>query len=729
MIHDSRCALVHEILHKVMLDLDLLPNDRLVPFVSDRESGILKSIACILTGVCYSIVCWNHLRYGFKYFLKKHGVNSELELNVYDNNLLKILRCERAEWYDACVDIEVHKWSKIAVDYFHHNLYEIIKAHSVSFIIRKFGFDSDKGITTNRCESLNHVFKQLNMWNPIRMDNMILCFYELQTYYVAEICRAFVNTGKWYLKLEFAQLKVSPLDMPSNVCDPEIIVDIIRGKVVANTVKNEILDIDESNLGKARLAVYTNRVQLNDKLHSFIVIDSKGSQFMITLNPERCSCSFRFSCWHILACKLLVGLPTNSSAAKKRRVSLKMLKQTVRKKGEKKSGTKKIKLYDIDVDAAPDSKAAKSFAIPLVTSLNIPVSVPTQNLLSVITTSQNDFLASSIQNLPCSISINQNQQSLERMLSTNVCKRPPLRLISNLIPAVSKPTIVKSIFYHYGLPNVSSNCWFNAAIQCLMSLQSVRELLPIVNHHMKTLCPETLPFYDFMCCLMRPEIEEKILFDCHLRCLNFIKVKFPQFVSGQQCASEFFTDFLLPWFSNFVEASGLFNFVMNETMVCDCGHSHRIQSVEYTCMHISVPRFSVMTLSDLLIDTCTSRPPDVKCPMCGLSPTVQHNLSTLPTCLLLFLKRTHFVNRAHKNRTAVKIDCRLVVHENTFFLKSAIVHLGPDANQGHYIAYNGFQNDDCLKIDDLCFLPQLTSAVLDTIKHECVALLYEIIPT
>lgn len=66
-------------------------------------------------------------------------------------------------------------------------------------------------------------------------------------------------------------------------------------------------------------------------------------------------------CYHIIAVRLSIGMPVSSQSKK---VNLTQLKRNTKAKGNRKSGRKRPRPVDYDVDPAPDSFAKKKPAVP-----------------------------------------------------------------------------------------------------------------------------------------------------------------------------------------------------------------------------------------------------------------------------------------------------------------------------------------------------------------------------
>ena len=62
------------------------------------------------------------------------------------------------------------------------------------------------GITTNQSEGFNTVLKHLQQWKEAPVDSILLCLYQLQTYYYNEIQRGLCQSGNYNLCPQFSNL-------------------------------------------------------------------------------------------------------------------------------------------------------------------------------------------------------------------------------------------------------------------------------------------------------------------------------------------------------------------------------------------------------------------------------------------------------------------------------------------------------------------------------------------
>ena len=104
----------------------------------------------------------------------------------------------------------------------------------------------------------------------------------------------------------------------------------------------------------AETVVRENRICHVSKMGAFMVQGSKGIKYAVTLFPkETCLCPSTGECYHILAAKLSVGMP---SSTQPKTINLSQLKRNSRKRSDKRGGRKKPRTNDIStILPAPDS--------------------------------------------------------------------------------------------------------------------------------------------------------------------------------------------------------------------------------------------------------------------------------------------------------------------------------------------------------------------------------------
>lgn len=109
-----------------------------------------------------------------------------------------------------------------------------------------------------------------------------------------------------------------------------------------------------NQIGLAHAAIADNRVQLANS-GAWVVMENDGvTPSAVTLFPkETCSCHSTKTCYHVLACRLKIGLLPHD----KGKVNLTELRRRYRKTKEKPAGRKKPRKNDFkDADEDTDRK-------------------------------------------------------------------------------------------------------------------------------------------------------------------------------------------------------------------------------------------------------------------------------------------------------------------------------------------------------------------------------------
>ena len=205
--------------------------------------------------------------------------------------------------------------NKLVCKYFENNLLPKFKKHSAIWVLKAAGISCpDNGLTNNASESLNAVLHSLKQWKEVPLD---VSLFHLSSFYHKEIERGFHQCGTWVVKEEFSflQRQLSLMPNMSKTIDPKEIVSRSRGEILKSNVNSGELEIkqpstsQESQLGLARDALQKKWVTLADT-GCWIVRGSDGvTPYVVTLFPkETCSCSAIKCYYHIIACKLMIGL-------------------------------------------------------------------------------------------------------------------------------------------------------------------------------------------------------------------------------------------------------------------------------------------------------------------------------------------------------------------------------------------------------------------------------------
>lgn len=187
-------------------------------------------------------------------------------------------------------------------------------------------YDPYSGVTNNMSESMNAVIKRLMEWKQAPLDATVLAFNYLQKFYVHEIMRGLCNVGNYCLKQIHIGASADKGDVifPTEICAPEKIIDLVRGKLAEETTHSveddkdsklphnaTVIEEDKKTCSTQRslaiAAVKEKRVFHVPEAGSFVVKGSKGDNYSVTLYPEKCQCPSIGTCYHIMAVKMSIG--------------------------------------------------------------------------------------------------------------------------------------------------------------------------------------------------------------------------------------------------------------------------------------------------------------------------------------------------------------------------------------------------------------------------------------
>lgn len=112
---------------------------------------------------------------------------------------------------------------------------------------------------------------------------------------------------------------------------------------------NTLPAVSLSAEARARLILDADNISFNTKLHVFNIKGLSGVTRVVTLFPNQtCSCPSTGDCYHIVAAKLCVGMPT--STRKGRKLNLTQLRRNTRSRTEKRSGRKRPRPNDVEIE-------------------------------------------------------------------------------------------------------------------------------------------------------------------------------------------------------------------------------------------------------------------------------------------------------------------------------------------------------------------------------------------
>ena len=293
-----------------------------VNIVTDREFNVAGIFPC-----GSHLHCWNHYVRDIQWHLKGPCNCSADEVNFFCN-LFRTLMASNTEeefdemWSKARQDNHFVKRDKVH-SYFDSKIIPTFKRHAAVWTLRAAHVNNaSNGITNNPSESFNAVLHRLQKWKQVPLDVITVSLYYLSSYYEREITRSLHQCGRWNVKDEFDFLKRQPAMMPRlpPTWDPKDIVDkVSTSDSVTQVTPAPSDDTSDSNssaksnthLGLANDAVTNNRIRaVGDGAWVVLEIDGVTPRAVRLFPKETCSCTSTRTCYHITACKMMVGLPT-----------------------------------------------------------------------------------------------------------------------------------------------------------------------------------------------------------------------------------------------------------------------------------------------------------------------------------------------------------------------------------------------------------------------------------
>ena len=322
LLHTRRLQVDHQFfLEAITKEVSQLLMKR-VNIVSDREFNFADIFSC---GT--HLYCWNHYVRDIQWHLKGPCNCSSEDINFFSNTFrtLMISNTEDefdAQWLILRQDDHFVKKAKV-LSYFESNIIPSFKQHAAVWTLRAARVKNpSNGITNNPSESFNAVLHRLQKWKQVPLDVITVSLFYLSSYYQRESVRSLHQCGRWQLKDEFDFLRREPSMMPRlpPTWDPKDIVDKVStsdsvtraqlAEATTNTSQSVTSEKSTTHLGLANDAITSNRVKaVGDG--AWVVLEADGvTPRAVRLFPkETCSCVSTRTCFHITACKIMVGLP------------------------------------------------------------------------------------------------------------------------------------------------------------------------------------------------------------------------------------------------------------------------------------------------------------------------------------------------------------------------------------------------------------------------------------
>ena len=264
-------------------------------------------------------------------------------------------------------DKDLFQSNKTVCNYFEAKLLPVFKHNSSIWVLKSAGiFNPENGITNNSSESMNAVLHRLQNWKQVPLDIICYSLFQLSCFYQREIERAFHQCGSWEVRGEFSFLCRDPSMMPTlpKVINPQEIVARAKGDMISQLNDSNDDDNDSDNgdsainhtikstslttqLGLAYEAVRNKRVSLVNSGCWMVIGTDASTPYAVRLFPkESCTCPAAGLCYHVLACKLMIGQKIDDTSSKP---NMTVLQQRCRRKDkERPSGRKPPRIKDFD---------------------------------------------------------------------------------------------------------------------------------------------------------------------------------------------------------------------------------------------------------------------------------------------------------------------------------------------------------------------------------------------
>ncbi|XP_053313194.1 uncharacterized protein LOC128474818 [Spea bombifrons] len=307
LIHKTKNQKVHQCFFDSVKDTIPTINTPGVTIVTAREPGVAQAIEESVPNA-KQVFCWNDLLKEVEDWVTKHET-SEADQNLYINDVLILLKCDSALDYETSLYPLKSKWSNQFMTHFDSKLKIDIK-NSGKWVLEELGIYKSGGVvTTSVSDGLNIILKRMIQWEVVSLENMVLAFYFLQTFYQQEIIQGYCNTGYYRLKEELKSLKVeaSAITLPADYMSLQALINLFKSDATnARETENKPLVVMQR---LAEWIVAQNRVYLESQSAKFSVKGLRNKDFVVSLFPEeKCSCNSTQSCYHIMASRLAVGL-------------------------------------------------------------------------------------------------------------------------------------------------------------------------------------------------------------------------------------------------------------------------------------------------------------------------------------------------------------------------------------------------------------------------------------
>ena len=296
------------------------------PLLATKRIIIVTDQEFRLSAAGIHAFCWNHLERDLHCHLKQKANCTATEIS-YFANAFKLLMSESSEiefsrlWESFKIS-PFFKKNNVVEKYFESKLIPTFKSHSAIWVLRSAGLrNPTNGITNNASESMNAVLHSLQNWKSVPLDVVCVSLFHLCCYFEREVLRGIHQCGSLEVADEYSSYKRDPTLMPKLVkcIDPKEIVERAKGscqQLCQSPQSDQQEDTNTQSLsvtantqvGFAIDAVKKKLVTLADA-GCWLVRSVDGTKpYAVTLLPkESCSCAAKKMCYHIMACRLMIG--------------------------------------------------------------------------------------------------------------------------------------------------------------------------------------------------------------------------------------------------------------------------------------------------------------------------------------------------------------------------------------------------------------------------------------
>lgn len=162
--------------------------------------------------------------------------------------------------------------------------------------------------------------KNLVNWKEVPLDCLVLSLYQLQAFYYNEAKRAISGFGEYTIddNLPIPQVSTDYFVTCSPVKRIKDGQQQTMNKEEPKQTTHMEKEVEKNDTGRyqsmhvrAELVLKADNISFDTKLHCFNIKGLSGVTRVVTLFPkETCSCPSTGTCYHIVAAKRVVGIPS-----------------------------------------------------------------------------------------------------------------------------------------------------------------------------------------------------------------------------------------------------------------------------------------------------------------------------------------------------------------------------------------------------------------------------------